>query len=163
MGVNTKLVKWLQDEIVDLEEAVLELEKVIETHEYFKNVYFWNSPSGAYGRRKYEEEHSNYTKINLKSGGYIEVEQNVTCSCRNVYYKMYINIEGYDGTYGEHTIKLIKDIYTAFEDDYTRCKNILKGLMISKRKRAQAFRIYPILKEIKPIKDYDVPELDLCQ
>lgn len=158
MGVNTKLVKWLQDEIVDLEEAVLELEKVIETHEYFKKVYFWGSPGGASGRRRYEEEHSNDMRIDFKNGGYLKVEQDVTCSCNHIYYNMYIDIEGYDGKYGKHSIRLIKDIYNELEQDYYECAKLLKGLMISFKKRKQVFQIYPRLKQVKAIKVYDIPE-----
>lgn len=68
--------------------------QILERHEKFKNCYFWSSPSNSSARRAYEERYSS-TPINFKLNG-VEycIEQEVNCSCKNVYYSFSIFEDG---------------------------------------------------------------------
>ena len=56
-----------------------------------KGCYFYSSPSVASMRRSYEDYNS-MTVAFMLDGKQIRVEQDTTCSSRNVYYKMTIFI-----------------------------------------------------------------------
>ncbi len=66
---------------------------VINLHEKMKGAYFYKSPGNASSRRYYEKQNSLITKFSYKKQK-IEIKQETTCSCKNVYYKMTIYIEG---------------------------------------------------------------------
>ncbi|MDK4448989.1 hypothetical protein [Enterococcus casseliflavus] len=85
---NYKLAKMIKDKSVyyDLIDAV-------DNHERFRNSYFWSSPSSAYARRKYEEDNSRIYEIELIDGGILEINQDVSCTCANLYYKMYVELK----------------------------------------------------------------------
>jgi hypothetical protein len=70
-----------------------------------RGCYFYSSPYSAASRRSYERCNSMTTEFEL-DGQQIRVEQGTTCSCRNVYYKMTIYIDG------EKTTKNIRYIKT---------------------------------------------------
>jgi hypothetical protein len=65
------------------------LEEIIALHDSMRNCYFWNGVGNSRSRRWYEEKHSLTTNFDFEGDSY-KVEQITTCSCRNVYYKMYI-------------------------------------------------------------------------
>ncbi len=69
------------------------INQLIEQHEKMRNSYFWSSPRSAYGRRNYEQQHSDSEKFEW-NGKIIEVEQRTMCSIRNIYYKQVICVDG---------------------------------------------------------------------
>ena len=88
------------------------LEKVIELHEKMKNSYFYSSPSSATSRRLYEKYNSLTTELSAK-GDKIEIIQDTSCSCKNVYYSMKILINGNSsGKNISFVKKLMKEVET---------------------------------------------------
>ena len=70
-----------------------EIEKAIELHEKMKNSFFWSSPAGAASRRSYEKYNSNSCSFEYNNNT-ITVEQNTSCSCKNIYYTAVIKVNG---------------------------------------------------------------------
>lgn len=70
-----------------------EIQRAIDLHTSMRNSYLWNSRGNASYRRWYEDNHSLVTEFE-HDGQVIRVEQGTWCSCRNVYYKMKIFING---------------------------------------------------------------------
>jgi hypothetical protein len=66
---------------------------ILHLHEKMRKAYFYTPPSCASGRRWYEKKNSLTSEFEL-GGQKIKVVQETTCSCRHVYYKMAIYIDG---------------------------------------------------------------------
>lgn len=73
--------------------TISQLNAIIKLHEKMKGSYFYNSPMNASSRRSYEQHNSLETTI-THNNQEVRVEQNTQCSCKNVYYKMSIYING---------------------------------------------------------------------
>ena len=69
------------------------IENILTLHEKMKKAYFFAPPQKAKSRREYEEYNSKKTTTTHK-GQKIEVAQITECSCKNVYYKMTIFVNG---------------------------------------------------------------------
>lgn len=74
-------------------ELLLKLNDIVSLHESMKGAYFFHSPRVAALRRRYEEQHSQVTEFDYNGHHYL-VEQETTCSCRNVYYSIYYYMDG---------------------------------------------------------------------
>ena len=83
-----------------------QLESIIDLHEKMRGSYFYNPPMSASSRRSYEKYNSLTSEFTFNNQK-ITVEQNTSCSCKNVYYKMYITI---DGQRTKKDIRFIKKI-----------------------------------------------------
>jgi len=70
------------------------LRSIIEQHEKFKNSYFWSPPCGASARRSYEKKHSRGTIEFMLQGVTYTIIQNVDCSCKNIYYRFSVEVNG---------------------------------------------------------------------
>ena len=69
------------------------IKQVIWKNEEFKNSYFWTPPANARDRRSYEKENSiSEFKFEYQGKKY-RVSVDVSCSCKNVYYKQYIFVD----------------------------------------------------------------------
>jgi hypothetical protein len=69
------------------------IEEAIYLNQKMKNCYFWSSPSGAGQRRSYEK----YNSLNFIfsfQGRVYEVSMETICSCKNVYFKQAIIVDG---------------------------------------------------------------------
>lgn len=107
----------LVEEVVNQEETAGMLDKAIQHHERMKNSYFWSSPSHAHSRRKYEADNSFRYKIEM-TNGYVEIVQNVECSCANIYYEMYIDLIINDVDSGEKLdVRFLKQLKDAIENN----------------------------------------------
>lgn len=82
------------------------LEDIIILHNKMRNCYFFDSPGTASSRRYYESNNSMDTEF-VYDGHKYKVDQNTSCSCKNVYYRMHIYI---DGNETKKDIRLIKSI-----------------------------------------------------
>ena len=67
------------------------LNNMLNTHEIYKNSYFWNPPGNAAGRRN--KEFTDYVSFIFNNKQY-EWEQELSCSCKNVYWTNYISVDG---------------------------------------------------------------------
>ena len=79
-----------------------ELKEITSTHESWKKSYFYLPPSSAYGRRSKEFKNSYEFKTNA---GLLKVTQELEMSCKNVYYRISITIDG-----SKKTIKTINSL-----------------------------------------------------
>ena len=86
---------FIKEEILD----------IIEQHEKFKNSYFWNPPSSASSRRSYEEKNSRNDIAFDHDGKHFEISQSVSCSCKNVYYRFSVHVDGM-----KKTIRALKSL-----------------------------------------------------
>ena len=59
-------------------------EHIIALNEKFKTAYFWNPPSSASERRRYEDKNAAKVEFDFKNHHYI-FDFSVDCSCRNIY------------------------------------------------------------------------------
>ena len=67
------------------------IEKFLSDHEKFSGCYFWNSPATASSRRQMEFKREHTFKFR---GDIISFSQEVSCSCKNVYYSSHIEVNG---------------------------------------------------------------------
>ena len=67
--------------------------EIVELSEKMKNCYFWKPNMNAAGRRKYERDNSLSGKFTLKGKKY-EIEAITDCSCRNIYFRKNIVVDG---------------------------------------------------------------------
>ena len=72
---------------------MMKLQRVLNLHEAMKGCYFFQPPASAGQRRAYEAHNSLETEI-IHDGKTIGISQVTECSCKNVYYKMSITIDG---------------------------------------------------------------------
>jgi hypothetical protein len=72
-----------------------ELKSRIELHESLKSAFFWTPPQLATARRTFEASHSKAPLV-LGLGGalVISTESNTSCSCKNVYYRLSVTVNG---------------------------------------------------------------------
>jgi len=77
-------------------QARARIARAIETHEKYKNSYFWSSNGNASSRRREENRFAdNNPKFEIETKrGIISVEQDLSISCKNVYYSSYIFCDG---------------------------------------------------------------------
>lgn len=87
------------------------LQSIIDLHEKMKGAYFYTPPASAAGRRAYETKNSMATEFDV-DGQKVEVVQSASCSCKNVYYKMTICI---DGNATSKDIRFIKKLLKSLE------------------------------------------------
>ena len=69
------------------------LRAVLDAHARFKSSYFWTPPSSASGRRRMAADNSRDLNFEYDGRTY-SVCQDVGCSCRNVYYKLAVTVDG---------------------------------------------------------------------
>ena len=69
------------------------IETIIARHERFSSSYFWAPPGNASGRRQMEAQNSASLVVDL-AGDHYEISQSVSCSCRNVYYRLSVSRNG---------------------------------------------------------------------
>lgn len=98
----------------------------IELNETMQGCYFWNPPSKSSARRKYEEEHSLKGEFEYKEHKYY-VNLITECSCKNVYFKQYIEVDG-----ESKDIRLIKKILKEIKLD--ECKEKVEELLKEEKK-----------------------------
>lgn len=65
----------------------------IEHHEKFRNAYSWSPPANAAGRRSYEQKNSFVVSFTHDGNSYCYTSD-VSCSCRNVYYRGHFSVNG---------------------------------------------------------------------
>jgi len=70
------------------------LAEIIDQHERFKNSYFWRPPSSAAARLAYEKKHTRDDVMFEHNGKQHLVTQTVDCSCKNVYYRFAVFVDG---------------------------------------------------------------------
>ena len=69
----------------NLKEVIAAVRGIVDEAERMRGAYFYRPPANAYGRRKYEQEHS-HAQVQWEEGGHdYTAEFGVSCSCRNVY------------------------------------------------------------------------------
>ena len=73
--------------------TIMKIEKAIDLHENMRNSYFWTSYNNANSRQSYEKNNSLTTEFTHNKEK-IKVVQETTCSCKNIYYKMKIFVNG---------------------------------------------------------------------
>ena len=78
--------------IKDRIDIIKRLEGIIQHHNKMKGSYFFTPPSSANSRRQYEENNSDNFRF-IANDHLIDVTQNVSCSCRNIYYNMSVTID----------------------------------------------------------------------
>lgn len=73
-------------------QAKSELNRIVETHEKYRNSYFFNPACSADGRRRNEQKFAekNPDVAFIKGDDKIIVKMDYQESCKNVYYKLYI-------------------------------------------------------------------------
>ena len=74
--------------------ARYELERIIETHEKYRNAYFFKPSGNASGRRRNEAKfQKNNPDIQFKTNkGTVKVSMDYSESTRNVYYKLTVKL-----------------------------------------------------------------------
>lgn len=77
-------------------QAKSELERIISTHEKYRNSYFFSSDATADGRRRKERRfaENNPDVTFIKGDKKIEVSMRYKESCRNVYYTLCVMVNG---------------------------------------------------------------------
>ena len=69
----------------NLKEVIAAVRGIVDEAERMRGAYFFRPPANAYGRRRYEQEHS-HAEVAWEDGGHAyTAEYCVSCSCRNVY------------------------------------------------------------------------------
>ena len=71
------------------EETRKAIQNYLNLNEKFKNSFFWSPPAGSYSRRKYEKENT----FQYEGEG-IYLHFIVECSCKNIYIRRYVKING---------------------------------------------------------------------
>lgn len=69
------------------------LQAIIDRHERLRKSYFWSSPSTASARRQMERREST-TYCFKRNHKIYEIDQDVSCSCKHVYYRLLIYVDG---------------------------------------------------------------------
>jgi len=75
------------------EQIKSQIEEILARHDRFRNSYFWTSPGSASMRRRMEADNS----VNLEfthNGRVYQIHQTVSCSCKNVYYRLEVAVDG---------------------------------------------------------------------
>ncbi len=78
------------------QQAKNEIKRIIDTHEKYKKSYFWKPASSADNRRRNERKfiENNPPLCFIKGEKRIEVSMNYSESCKNVYYRLTVLING---------------------------------------------------------------------
>ena len=82
-----------------------QLTEMLDNHEKYKNTYFWSPPINASGRRAMEFNESIEFVLNGKKYSW---KQDLSCSCRNVYWKSSVHVDG-----NKKNIRVIKKLIGA--------------------------------------------------
>lgn len=92
-------------------QARKEINRIIETHDKYKNSYFFHSASTAYCRRKNEERFANENPdvLLIRGDEKIHISMEYSETCKNVYYKLSV-IASKNGKGEVKNIRYIKDI-----------------------------------------------------
>lgn len=87
-------------------QARREIERIINTHERYRNAYFFHPNESSSGRRRNEKRFKEANPdVSFKRGTeVISVSMEYSESCRNVYYTLYIN----SSSEGKKNINYIK-------------------------------------------------------
>lgn len=95
-----------------MDNTIETLNKVLELHEKMKGAYFYNPPTKASSRRYYEECNSLTSEFEYKGDVY-KIQQETSCSCKNIYYKIryYKNGEPFDKDI-RFIKKVLKELHT---------------------------------------------------
>ena len=67
--------------------------EILSTHQSMKGAYFYRPPSTARGRRTYEERNSATEEFKFH-GKHYQIEQDTSCSCKNVRYSRSVVVDG---------------------------------------------------------------------
>ena len=70
------------------------IDEIIKQHEKFRNSYFWSPPSSSSARRSYEKRYSRDDVVFDHDGKHYEISQTVSCSCRDIYYRFSVHVDG---------------------------------------------------------------------
>lgn len=105
-----ELIKKL--EVAELKTLERECREIVGLHEKMRNAYFFQPPGNANMRRSYEEYNSKVTLFSLDQNNY-EIIQTTNCSCKNIYYKLTINV---NDEYTNLNISFINKILLAIND-----------------------------------------------
>lgn len=89
-------------------QARKEIERIINTHEQYRNSYFWNPACSASSRRYNERRFAkeNPDVVFLRGEEIITVSMSYDESCKNVYYRLSV----YSNVKGHKNIAYIKNI-----------------------------------------------------
>lgn len=93
----------------------------IALNERMKGSYFWSSPRDAASRRRYEEQHSLEGEFEYKGHTYY-VSLTTSCSCRNIYFRQFIEIDG-----ESKDIRLLRKVLKEIKLD--ECKEKVEELL----------------------------------
>jgi hypothetical protein len=69
------------------------VKRAVEIHERMRGAYFWTPDATASGRRHCEQRNSLRAAFRWRNRRY-EIDLSTTCSCRNVYYRATIRVDG---------------------------------------------------------------------
>ena len=70
-----------------------DIDRVLARHDHYKASYFWTPPGNAAGRRAEEQRNSESFEFDF-AGDHYEIDQQVSCSTRNVYYSLTVKRNG---------------------------------------------------------------------
>lgn len=73
--------------------TLAQVEAILARHDRMKNSYFWTPPGSAADRRRMEARESIDLAFTYRGDAY-SIAQDVTCSCRNVYYRLSVTRNG---------------------------------------------------------------------
>lgn len=80
--------------MTDRENLLMCLKGIIDTADYMRNSYWFQSPSSAKGRRSYEKRHT-HERIEWTEGKHTyTAEYSVSCSVHHVYARGYYTRDG---------------------------------------------------------------------
>lgn len=87
--MSRKVVKELKIEGISADT----LEAIYDHWNRFNGAYFWSPPGSASGRRSEEKRH--YRNVDFSVNGEpVNVEIQVTCSCKNYYVSRDVTVDG---------------------------------------------------------------------
>lgn len=68
-------------------ETLSKLDQILRTHEQMRNMYWWNPPNTAAGRREFEKRCTHEEIAWTENGDRYTAATECTCSVKNIYYK----------------------------------------------------------------------------
>jgi len=83
---------------------VAAINDVLRRHDHYRNAYFWTPRGNAAARRR--EEAQNSVRFEFRANGHrYLVDQDVTVSCANVYYRLGVYVDG-----AKKTVRALKSL-----------------------------------------------------